>query len=57
MITIDESRDQWWHHILSTETEISFKTGALFSGNSLINFKTSFLETVSKTVAAYSFLP
>ena len=33
---------------LGTETGISFKTVALFPGNSLIKFKTSFLETVSK---------
>ena len=32
----------------STETGMSFETVALFTGSSLIKFKTSFLETLSK---------
>ena len=33
---------------MSTETEMSFETVALFPGSWLIKFKTSILETVSK---------
>ena len=40
----------------SLSIETAFETGALFRGSSLIKFKTSFLETVSKEKFCYQSL-